>query len=93
MTPIVADTPTISAKQIAAFRAVMEAGSITDAAELMYITQPAISGLIRDLKLRIGFSLFERQKGNILAVQGLHHDYFAKLHNYSGPTGENLWLA
>ena len=61
-----ADLPAISAKQIAAFRAVMEGGSITGAAELMYITQPAVSRLIRDLEYRIGFSLFERRKGRIL---------------------------
>jgi len=66
VTSIVADPPTISAKQIAAFRAVMEAGSITGAAELMYITQPAVSRLIRDLEHRVGFSLFERRKGRIL---------------------------
>lgn len=42
---MMADRPPISAKQIAAFRAVMEAGSITGAAELMYITQPAVSRL------------------------------------------------
>lgn len=57
---------TISSRQIDAFHAVMEAGSVTGAAELMYITQPAVSRLIRDLELSVGFSLFERRKGRIM---------------------------
>jgi len=56
----------ISLRQVEAFHAVMEAGSITGAADLMCITQPAVSRLIKDLEQRIGFSLFERRKGRVM---------------------------
>lgn len=56
----------ISLRQVEAFHAVMEAGSITGASDLMCITQPAVSRLIRDLEAGIGFSLFERRKGRVM---------------------------
>ena len=56
----------ISLRQVEAFHAVMEAGSITGASELMCITQPAVSRLIRDLEHRVGFALFLRRKGRVM---------------------------
>ncbi|MCB1473674.1 MAG: LysR family transcriptional regulator [Rhodobiaceae bacterium] len=56
----------ISLRQVEAFHAVMEAGSITGAAEMMHVTQPAVSRLIRDLQINVGFPLFERRKGRIM---------------------------
>ncbi|MCB1478048.1 MAG: LysR substrate-binding domain-containing protein [Tepidamorphaceae bacterium] len=56
----------ISLRQIEAFNAVMEAGSVTGAAEMMHVTQPAVSRLIRDLQFNVGFPLFERAKGRIM---------------------------
>lgn len=43
----------------------MQSGSITGAAELMNVTQPAVSRLIKDFESRIGFPLFERKKGRV----------------------------
>ena len=58
----------INLRQIEAFSAIMEAGSITGAAELLHISQPAVSRLIKDLEFRVGFQLFERRKGRIIAT-------------------------
>lgn len=50
----------IQSRQLEAFRAVMLTGGMTSATDLVRITQPAISRLIRDLEDEIGISLFER---------------------------------
>ena len=47
-------------RQIEAFKAVFECGSMTLAAEQLGISQPAISNLVRLLEARIGFALFLR---------------------------------
>lgn len=44
----------------------MITGSITSAAEMLSITQPAVSRLIRDLEIRIGVPLFRRRRGSSL---------------------------
>ncbi len=55
----------IQSRQLEAFRAVMLTGGMTSAADLVRITQPAISRLIRDLEDETGLRLFERS-GNRL---------------------------
>src|SRR5210317_973542 len=47
-------------RQLEAFRATMRSGSITEAAAMMYISQPSVSRLIADLEQAIGFPLFLR---------------------------------
>ncbi len=54
-------------RQLEAFKAVMSMGSVSRAAELLCISQPAVSQLINQLELYCGFPLFER-KG-----KRLHH--------------------
>jgi DNA-binding transcriptional LysR family regulator len=56
----------INARQVEAFRAVMVTGSMTSAAELLGVSQPAVSRLIRDFELAVTFRLFER-RGNQIA--------------------------
>ncbi|MEI5676925.1 MULTISPECIES: LysR substrate-binding domain-containing protein [unclassified Mesorhizobium] len=51
----------INPRQVEAFRNVMLAGGITSAAELMNITQPAVSRLIRDFEYAVKLKLFERE--------------------------------
>ncbi len=46
----------------------MQVGTITRAADLLGITQPAVSRLIAALEHAVGYSLFERQKGRLLAT-------------------------
>ncbi|HEY0275835.1 MAG TPA: LysR substrate-binding domain-containing protein [Paenirhodobacter sp.] len=56
----------LNQKQITAFRAVMIAGSMNSAAEMLHVTQPAVSRLIRDLEDNIGVTLFVRKRGDAL---------------------------
>jgi DNA-binding transcriptional LysR family regulator len=47
-------------RQLEAFRATMRSGSITEAAAMMFISQPSVSRLIGDLERSVGFPLFVR---------------------------------
>ncbi len=51
----------INHRQVEAFRAVMLTGGMTSAAELLGITQPAVSRLVRDFEATLGVALFERR--------------------------------
>ncbi len=53
-------------RQIEAFRAVMVAGTVTQAGEMLHISQPAVSRLIGDLERAIRFKLFDRRRGRLV---------------------------
>jgi DNA-binding transcriptional LysR family regulator len=53
-------------RQIEAFRAVIISGTASRAAELMGVTQPAVSRLIGELEATVGFPLFDRVKGRLV---------------------------
>jgi len=55
----------INFRQFDAFRAVMLNGSVTQAAAMLNISQPAVSRLIHDLEEHIDIRLFERTKGRL----------------------------
>jgi DNA-binding transcriptional LysR family regulator len=55
-------------RQIEVFRAVMKAGSFTGAAEILHVSQPGISRMVRHVEEAIGVRLFERRKGHIRAT-------------------------
>jgi DNA-binding transcriptional LysR family regulator len=59
----------ISARQIEAFRAVMLTGGVTTASQMLNITQPAVSRLLRDLETSIGMGLFERRGNQVIPTQ------------------------
>ncbi|KWT98525.1 MULTISPECIES: LysR family transcriptional regulator [unclassified Variovorax] len=50
----------VTLRQLQAFVAVMEAGSFSEAAEAMHLSQAALSGLIRELESRVGVRLLDR---------------------------------
>lgn len=50
----------LSHRQIEAFRAIKESGSVTAAADLLFLTQPSVSRLLADLEAELGFELFAR---------------------------------
>ncbi|MBU2937040.1 MULTISPECIES: LysR family transcriptional regulator [Pacificibacter] len=52
-------------RQIEAFRAVIETGSMTEAGKLLNVSQPAISRQIRELEQRFGINLFLRRAGRV----------------------------
>jgi len=58
----------ISLRQIESFKAIVEAASVTAAAASMHVSQPSVSRLLRSLEESIGFTLFERRKGRLLAT-------------------------
>ncbi len=47
-------------RTLEAFTAVVSCGSMTGAAQMLQISQPAVTRMIRDLEKRVGFDLFER---------------------------------
>ncbi|KJC41063.1 transcriptional regulator [Bradyrhizobium sp. LTSP885] len=51
----------INPRQVEAFRAMMMTGSVTEAAKLMAVTQPAVSRLLRDFQALLKMELFERR--------------------------------
>lgn len=55
-------------RQIEVFRAVMTTGSTTQAAQLLHVSQPGVSRLIRHLEIRLGVALFERRSGRLIAT-------------------------
>lgn len=53
-------------RQLEIFRAVMISGSASRAAELLQVTQPAISRSLADLEHALGFLLFDRIRGRLV---------------------------
>lgn len=56
-------------RQLEAFRFVMITGSMTLAAEMLDISQPAVSRLIRDLELALSLRLFRREGNRLVPGQ------------------------
>lgn len=59
---------TFNLRQIEVFRAVMITGSIRGAAQLLFVSQPAVSRLLSHTESRVGFPLFERIRGRLHAT-------------------------
>lgn len=55
----------MNTRQIEAFRAVARAGTVTGAAELLNVSQPAVSRLIAHLESQSRLELFARSKGRL----------------------------
>ncbi|WP_276120106.1 LysR substrate-binding domain-containing protein [Pararhizobium qamdonense] len=55
----------INIRQIEIFHALMTAGTATRAAEILRISQPAVSKAIQELERNLGFPLFVRAKGKM----------------------------
>lgn len=53
------------ARQLEVFVAVMRAGSITAAARMLHISQPALSQILLHAEDELGFALFTREKGRL----------------------------
>lgn len=62
----------MNAKQLSAFRAVMLTGSISEASQMLYVSQPAVSRLIKDLEQSLGFELFDRRNSRVYPTPSAH---------------------
>jgi len=56
----------MNARQIEVFRAVMRSGTLTAAAKLLNVSQPALSQLLRHTEDQLGFRLFSRTAGRLV---------------------------
>lgn len=68
----------INPRQIEAFRLVFQTGSMTTAAQMMSISQPAVSRLIKDLEATLELSLFTRT-GTGLSVTSEAISFFSEV--------------
>lgn len=59
----------ISVKSLRGFHAIVETGSVTAAASILGMTQPAVSRLLAQLEDMIGFELFYRDHGRLVPTQ------------------------
>lgn len=59
-------------KQIEVFHAVYSTGSVSNAAKLLNVSQPAVSKLLRRAEDQLGFLLFKRVKGKLVPTDEAH---------------------
>jgi DNA-binding transcriptional LysR family regulator len=56
-------------RQIEVFNAVMCEGSITKAADVLFVSQPSVSKVIQHAEIQLGFSLFDREGGKLTPTE------------------------
>ena len=59
-------------RQIEIFYHVYRAGSISGAARNLFVSQPSVSKVLRHLEDQLGFDLFLRDKGRLVATEAAH---------------------
>ncbi|MBE2262000.1 MAG: LysR family transcriptional regulator [Burkholderiaceae bacterium] len=52
-------------RHIEVFNAILLTGSVSGAARLLNVTQPAVSRILKHAEIQLGFTLFERTKGRL----------------------------
>jgi DNA-binding transcriptional LysR family regulator len=63
------DRRKLSLRQIEVFRAVMISGSINGASQVLRVSQPSLSRVVRRTEDVLGFNLFERVKGRLIPTK------------------------
>lgn len=62
----------LNLRQVEAFKAVIEAGTVSRAAEILHVSQPAVSKALAHLEEDTGLQLFDRVRGRLApSVQGM----------------------
>src|SRR4051794_28257236 len=59
----------LSLRQIEVFRAVMISGSINGASQMLRVSQPSLSRVVRRTEDVLGFNLFERIRGRLVPTK------------------------
>jgi DNA-binding transcriptional LysR family regulator len=59
-------------RQIEVFHAVYSSGSMTNAAAMLHVSQPSISKVLAHAEQQLGYLLFERSKGKLIATPEAH---------------------
>lgn len=59
----------ITLRQVEVFRVVVVAGSVTAAAQMLFVSQPAVSRILADLEDAVGFKLFARTKRQLVQTE------------------------
>src|SRR3546814_6538313 len=52
-------------RQMEVFHAIMQTGSVTAAARVLHVTQPAVSAVLKHCEEQLGLKLFERTGGRL----------------------------
>jgi DNA-binding transcriptional LysR family regulator len=60
--------PVINVRHLAVFRAVMKSGSVSAAARILNVSQPAVTKTLQQIEGRIGVPLFRRRGGRLHAT-------------------------
>ncbi len=63
----------INARQLEVLCAVIELGTTAKAAELLAVSQPAVSNMIRHIETLAGFALFERERARLIPTPEARH--------------------
>lgn len=71
-------------RQMEVFRAVMLTGSVNGAAELLHVSQPAVSKLLANAVRHSGLALFERVKGRLVPTPEAQQLYAEVEHLWRG---------
>ena len=53
-------------RHIEVFHAIMQAGSVSGAAQLLHISQPAVTKVLQHAELQLGLQLFDRVRGKLV---------------------------
>lgn len=59
----------MNTRHLEAFYAVMVCGSISRAADMLHISQPAVSKTLKHAEMRLGYLLFERTRGKLIPTK------------------------
>lgn len=65
--------PNLTIRQLQTFREVMRTGSISEASRALGRTQPAVSAMIAGFERELGFALFVRERGRLVARPEAHY--------------------
>src|SRR3546814_3324616 len=59
------ETAMMNLRQMEVFHAIMQTGSVTAAARVLHVTQPAVSAVLKHCEEQLGLKLFERTGGRL----------------------------